>query len=393
MDKSVKYVSGNFIGSFFTHQKSPISIGEKIPDSELHHVHLYKGDLTEAISIDFFTPEEHLNREGMLLHNVTNVQIHPKGKINQEKKIYDFDQLVLKNVKVESSWEQNGKTYGILKGELVGKVKKISSVPVSNNDDAVIPPPPIGGNTVLPPTPIDRDDSVWNKYIPPVITDNTRNGGCLSSIWDILKWLLLLLFILFLLKQCNSCNKKDENIEPDNDCCNIVDSLKLMNDSLQKVLIKFEKDSLVIDSLQNEIEKRRKREGGKIGKITVSLIWETNDDIDLAIIDPNGDWLSYSIKENQNISGVLDIDANAKSNEIMEFPIENIYINKPIPGRYRVCVNWYRNRTSQSEVPYYIQIKIGDEFFDFNKVIYDETNEGKERNWQTIYEFDYPSNQ
>lgn len=241
MDKSVKYVSGNFIGSFFTHQKSPISIGEKIPDSELHHVHLYKGDLTEAISIDSFTPEEHLNREGMLLHNVTNVQIHPKGEINQEKKIYDFDQLVLKNVKVESSWEQNGKTYGILKGELVGKVKKISSVPVSNNDDTVIPPPPIGGNTVLPPTPIDRDDSGWNKYIPPVISDNTRNGGCLSSIWDILKWLLLLLFILFLLKQCNSCNKKDENTLIN--CDSQLDSLSRIN----------EKRQIEIDSLKNLI--------------------------------------------------------------------------------------------------------------------------------------------
>ena len=241
MNKSVKYVSGNFIGNFFTHQKSPISIGEKIPDSELHHVHLYKGDLTEAISIDSFTPEEHLNREGMLLHNVTNVQIHLQGEIKQEKKIYDFDQLVLKNVKVESSWEQNGKTYGILKGELVGKVKKISSVPVSNNDDAVIPPPPIGGNTILPPTPIDRDDSGWNKYIPPVITDNTRNGGCLSSIWDILKWLLLLLFILFLLKQCISSNKKNENTLTN--CDSKLDSLYRIN----------EKRKIEIDSLKNLI--------------------------------------------------------------------------------------------------------------------------------------------
>ncbi len=243
MDKSVKYVSGNFIGNFFTHQKSPLSIGEKIPDGELHHVHLYKGDLTEATSIDSFTPEEHLNREGMLLHNVTNVQIHPLDKINQEKKIYDFDQLVLKNVKVESSWEQNGKTYGILKGELVGKIKKASSVSFSDNDNSVIPPPPIGGNTVIPAPPIISDDSRWNKFIPPVITDSSKNGGCLSSIWNILKWLLLLFLILFLLKQCNGCGKNNENDSSDNDCY-------VQTDSLTKVTKRQQSE---IDSLKNLI--------------------------------------------------------------------------------------------------------------------------------------------
>ena len=243
MDKSVKYVSGNFIGNFFTHQKSPLSIGEKIPDGELHHVHLYKGDLTEAISIDSFTPEEHLNREGMLLHNVTNVQIHLLGEVNQDKKIYDFDQLVLKNVKVESSFEQNGKTYGILKGELVGKIKKISSVSVSDNDDGVIPPPPIGGNTAIPTPPIITDDSRWNKYIPPVITDSSKNGGCLSSIWDILKWLLLLFLILFLLKQCNGCGKNNDNDSSDNDCY-------VQTDSLTKVTKRQQSE---IDSLKNLI--------------------------------------------------------------------------------------------------------------------------------------------
>lgn len=388
--KSLKYVSGNFIGNFFTHQKSPLSIGEKIPDGELHNVHLYKGDLTEAISIDSFKPEEHLNREGMLLHNVTNIQIHPDDISNQEKKIYDFDQLVLKNVKVDHSWEQNGKTYGILKGELIGKVKKETKLPISIDDGETIPPPPDGGGPmpIIIPPPIGGDNTGWNNVAPPIITDNRRNGGCLSSFWNILKWLLLLLLILFLLKQCGSCNKKEENNEPVIDCCKSVDSLKLMNDSLQNELIKFEEDRLILDSLQNEIEIRRKREGGKIGKITVSLIWDTNDDLDIGIQDPNGDWIYTGNKRNENLQGFLDVDANFTT--IEEFPIENIYINKPIPGRYKVCVKWFENRTRQAELPYYIQVKIGDDFFDFDKVIYDD---GSKRVWQTIYEFEYPSNQ
>lgn len=305
MDKSVKYVSGKFIGNFFTHQKSPISIGEKIPDSELHHVHLYKGDLTEATSIDSFTPEEHLNREGMLLHNVTNVQIHLLEEVNQDKKIYDFDQLVLKNVKVESSWEQNGKTYGILKGELVGKIKKISTVSVSDNDDGLIPPPPPNvGNTVIPTPPIISDDSGWNKYIPPVITDNSRNGGCLSSIWDILKWLLLLLFILFLLKQCKSCNNDNNPII--DDVCNTksdsltkeneknkreIDSLKNLiidRDSLCNVNLEREKLQWEIDNLSSEIyfyggtTKIRKYSEKQIDKIVEIL--NKNNQLEIEIL-------------------------------------------------------------------------------------------------------------
>jgi outer membrane protein OmpA-like peptidoglycan-associated protein len=238
MDKSVKYVAGNFTGNFFTHQKSPLSIGETIPNSELHNVHLFKGNLTEAISIDSFKPEEHLNRAGMLLHNVTNIEIHSSQSIANA--IYDFDQLVLKNVKVDYSWEQNGKTYGILKGELVGKVKKESKLPLSKDDVETIPPPPIGGGTIPTTPPVGGDNSGWNKYVPPIITDNRRNGGCLSSIWNILKWLLLLLLILFLLKQCQN-NTNDKN--PEVDCITTTDSLVKLT----------EKQQIQIDSLKNII--------------------------------------------------------------------------------------------------------------------------------------------
>ena len=114
MGKNLKYVSGNFIGNFFTNQKSALSNGEKIPDGELHHVHIYRGDLTDIEELKEFKPEEHLNRDGMLLHNVTNIQVCPSlTSVQKEKTIYDFEEFVLKNVKVESSWEQNGKTYGI----------------------------------------------------------------------------------------------------------------------------------------------------------------------------------------------------------------------------------------------------------------------------------------
>ena len=254
MGSSLQYVSGDFVGNFYTHQKSVLSIGEKIPDGGLHNVHVYKGDLTAVIELDYFKPEEHLNRDGMLLHNVTNIQITPGINSSvKEKKIYDFEQLVLKNVVVENSWESNNKTYGILKGELVGKIKDNSAIPVSHDDNSPIPPPPIGGGNIQPP-PVGGDPIGWGKFIPPVITNN-GNGGCFTSIWNVLKWILLLLLILFLLKQCKSCVGSDNT--KDDDCVAKMDSLikitekqQIQIDSLQHLII--ESDSICDSKLEKE---------------------------------------------------------------------------------------------------------------------------------------------
>jgi outer membrane protein OmpA-like peptidoglycan-associated protein len=254
--KTLKYVSGNFEGNFFTYQKSVLSVGEKIPDGGLHNVHVYKGELTEVIELEEFKPEEHLNRDGMLLHNVTNIQITPgENSKEKEKKIYDFDQLVIKNVEVVNSWEADNKTYGILKGELVGKVKKISAVPVSHDNNSPIPPPPIGGGPIQPP-PVGGDNTGWNKYVPPIITNN-GNDGCFSSIWRILKWLLLLLLILFLLKQCVGWGENNDNDSRDTDCYVQTDSLTKVTkrqqseiDSLKNII--FYKDSICNSNIERE---------------------------------------------------------------------------------------------------------------------------------------------
>jgi outer membrane protein OmpA-like peptidoglycan-associated protein len=302
--KTLKYVSGNFEGNFFTYQKSVLSVGEKIPDGGLHNVHVYKGELTEVIEFEEFKPEEHLNRDGMLLHNVTNIQITPgENSKEKEKKIYDFDQLVIKNVEVVNSWEADNKTYGILKGELVGKVKKISAVPVSHDNNSPIPPPPIGGGPIQPP-PVGGDNTGWNKYVPPIITNN-GNDGCFSSIWRILKWLLLLLLILFLLKQCKGCGKNNDNDSSDTDCYVLADSLTKENkrqqseiDSLNNII--FYKDSICnsniererlqceIDNLSSEIyfyigsTKIREYSENKINKIVELL--NNNSEVELEIL-------------------------------------------------------------------------------------------------------------
>lgn len=224
MDNTFEYVSGKFVGNFFTHQKSVLSVGEKIPDGGLHNVHIYKGELTEPEALLEFKPQDHLNRHGMLLHNVTNIQITPSPNAPlTDKRICNFDQLVLKNVVVENSWHSDNKTYGILKGELVGKISTSSTLPITFDNTPPIPPPPIGGGGNNPPPPIIDNNGGWNKYVPPIINNN-KNGGCFSSVWKVLKWILLLLLIILLFKQCDSC--KGIRSGNTNDCDEEKQSLK-----------------------------------------------------------------------------------------------------------------------------------------------------------------------
>lgn len=256
MANNLQYVIGDFEGHFFTNQKSALGHGETTPGGGLHNVNLYKGELINVKPIQIYKPEDYLDRDALFLHNVTNIQLHPGASSPlTEKKIYDFDQIVLKNVEVVNSWELNDKTYGVLKGQLVGKIKQLSSItppPDPLQKTPVIPPPPVGGGTTKPP-PIGGGDRGWQRILPPIITGGGgSNRGCLSWFWDILKWLLLLLLILFLLKQCRSC--KNGSIIP----VNIDSSCYKSNDSLIRVIKHLNETILLNDSVcKKQLEKER----------------------------------------------------------------------------------------------------------------------------------------
>jgi outer membrane protein OmpA-like peptidoglycan-associated protein len=258
MDNNLQYVMGDFEGYFYTLQKNALTHGEKTPSGGLHNVNLYKGELTNVKSIDSFKPEDHLNRDGLFLHNITNIQLNPGGSSPlTEKKIYDFDQIVLKNVEVINSWELNDKTYGTLKGQLVGKIKKLSSVTSPPDPTKPTIPPPVGGGIKTPP-PSDGSDEGWQRYIPPIIPGD-RGRGCLPWIWDLLKWLLLLLFILLLLRQCKSCNNVHETppVELDSSCYKMNDSLNREIQKLKETILLNEKlceKRLEQEKLQNELD-------------------------------------------------------------------------------------------------------------------------------------------
>lgn len=188
------YVRGVFSGYYLTDQKTTLTEGQTMPEPDKHKVRVYRGELTEFEPINDFNPQEHLNRDALFLYNVTNIQLLPGNKQHiQEKVIYDFEQVVIKDAKVKDSWEIDGKTYGILEGTFLGKIKQPSHAPKPPD-----PSPP--GPEPLPPTPPDSSCL-------------SRLSGCGIRLWDILKWLLLLLLLLLLLKKCNQsgCNFKLNN--------------------------------------------------------------------------------------------------------------------------------------------------------------------------------------
>jgi len=116
-------VSGDFEGNFYTHQKAVLSASESTIDKK-HDIHLYRGELRNIKNENEYNPEQLRNRESYLLHNVTNVQFHlEKDATGNNNRIYNFEQILLRDAVIKESWELNGKTYGIITGKLLGKVK------------------------------------------------------------------------------------------------------------------------------------------------------------------------------------------------------------------------------------------------------------------------------
>jgi desulfoferrodoxin (superoxide reductase-like protein) len=91
----------------------------------------------------------------------------------------------------------------------------------------------------------------------------------------------------------------------------------------------------------DSIKERVKRAGGKVEGVTlrVSLAWLNGDDLDIHVIEPNGNHIYYGAKQ-----GKLDVDMNAGGPHSRE-PVENIrWVSKLADGSYRVMVNQFTKR-------------------------------------------------
>ncbi len=92
--------------------------------------------------------------------------------------------------------------------------------------------------------------------------------------------------------------------------------------------------------------------GGQIGPVTVSLAWNTTDDLDLHVTSPEGDTVYYMNRKGTS-GGYLDVDMQAEN--FVENPIENIYWTAPPHGTYTVSVNRFSRRT-EGDVSFKIRV-------------------------------------
>ncbi len=259
MSQHVQYIGGDFEGYYYTHQASPLGASESLPGGNAHAVHIYRGKLENAQELPDYQVSNHLKSDSLLLHNVNQIEATLSGI---DRKIFDFDQAVLTDVHVVQSWEIKGKTYGIIKGKLYGKVKE----PATQID----PTQKVYGEPIPPTnTAIGRLTGWWDRTRRPIVGGgdigiSSSNSGCWSTLWNILKWLLLLLFLYFLLSRLDGCfdksnDRKTETIV-DTACCNLKDSLIEENKRIRAELDSLRtrgdglEDSILKEKIQEELD-------------------------------------------------------------------------------------------------------------------------------------------
>jgi hypothetical protein len=111
---------------------------------------------------------------------------------------------------------------------------------------------------------------------------------------------------------------------------------------------------------RDEVDERRADAGGSTGELTVSLAWNTTDDLDLAVLEPGGAVIYHKNRRSAS-SGELDVDRNFGT--IENSPIENIFWDTPPAGEYTIVVSLYERRaTSQGRpIDATIQIRRGND--------------------------------
>lgn len=140
------------------------------------------------------------------------------------------------------------------------------------------------------------------------------------------------------------------------------------------------------DSASSEIDRLRDSLNGKVGELTVTLAWKTQDDLDLMLVEPDG----FKIYYRDTISprgGVLDVDQNKAGTVLSENAIENIYYtNIPANGSYRVIVINYQKNSTISSIPAILQIKAGR----YTKEIPFNIENNSIKRFNSVYTFNLP---
>ena len=128
--------------------------------------------------------------------------------------------------------------------------------------------------------------------------------------------------------------------EPDSDKLNIETGEEVSNPDL------------------SDFHDRLAREGAKSGQIQVSLIWDNKNDLDLSVVCPSGERISFDNKLS-SCGGQLDIDMNESPTS--EQPVENIFwaAGAAPKGEYKVIIEHFEQHAKEDLTPYRVLVDDG----------------------------------
>jgi hypothetical protein len=118
-------------------------------------------------------------------------------------------------------------------------------------------------------------------------------------------------------------------------------------------------------AIASGIEGRVQKAGGRSGEVQFSLAWQSLNDVDLHVIVPSGEHISFSHRTSV-CKGNLDVDMNADSarseadKSFSAEPVENVrWLDRSAPsGRYTVIVNQYKWRGGRRVDPFRLLVKL-----------------------------------
>lgn len=169
---------------------------------------------------------------------------------------------------------------------------------------------------------------------------------CYRFWWAI--WLFFILFLILWLIFC--CCSKPYSCDLDK---KIGNQIKEINRSIDSCCACNSKTISDIDRIRDSL-------GGHVGPITITLKWETGDDLDLSLVEPSRNVIFYARKDSPS-GGHLDIDMNA-GGRVSYNPIENIYYDTDPPaGNYRVAVKLFSKNSRVNKIPFRVYVKYHEE--------------------------------
>jgi|YNPNPStandDraft_1061719.scaffolds.fasta_scaffold41336_2 Uncharacterized protein conserved in bacteria len=95
------------------------------------------------------------------------------------------------------------------------------------------------------------------------------------------------------------------------------------------------------------------------GDVQITLIWDSTNDLDLWVTDPQGTVIFYDHPTSAS-GGELDVDANPGCQNLTSQPVENIYWppDGAPEGEYIVAVNYFQQCSYDAVTPFTVRVLV-----------------------------------